>query len=84
MSRRKTNEEFVAELAAINPDVEPLEPYVSAVTKMECRCKVCGNVWKAKPHNLLGGHGCPQCASASKSRKMREHVAAEKARRKSA
>lgn len=78
MSRRKTNEEFLAELAAVNPNIEPLEPYVSAVTKMDCRCKVCGYVWKAKPHNLLGGHGCPKCAAVSKSLKMRERMNAEK------
>ena len=78
MSRRKTNEEFLAELAGGNPNIQPLEPYVSAVTKMDCRCKVGGNVWKAKPHNLLGGHGCPKCALVSKSLKMRAHMNAEK------
>lgn len=71
--RRKTNEEFITELAEKCPDIEALEEYVSIDIGIHCRCKVCGfdrysndELWKPTPHRLLSirgnSNGCPRCA----------------------
>jgi len=60
--KKKTHEEFLAELADINPSVECLGRYESAWDKILCRCRICGNEWKASPRKLLDGRSCPECA----------------------
>lgn len=62
MSRRKTNDEFLIELKAINDRIIPQEEYVDNQTKLVCLCKKCGNSWSARPNTLLRGYGCPYCA----------------------
>lgn len=59
---KPTQEEFIIQLKQINPDIEVLETYINSVTKIKCRCKVCGHEWKTTPRILLNGHGCPKCA----------------------
>lgn len=56
-----TQKEFINKLHQINPNIEVLGTYVNAQTKINCRCKIDGYKWEAKPGNLLNGHGCPQC-----------------------
>lgn len=60
-TRPRTTEEFVAEMAMVNPEVEILGDYVSTRVKLECRCKNCGHTWFVAPHQLLIGQGCPPC-----------------------
>lgn len=62
MSRRKTNNEFVSELKAVNENIELLGEYVLSKQKIKCKCKLDGYVWEAYPNHLLSGHGCPKCA----------------------
>lgn len=65
-----TNGEFVTQLATINPNIEPLEPYVNMKTKILCRCKVDGYKWRVTPEHLLyRKHGCPMCAGNKKRTK---------------
>ena len=61
MTKRKTNEEYIIELAKKMPDYEALEPYVNKYTKILHRHKTCGHEWKIKPDNILFGKGCPKC-----------------------
>lgn len=61
LSLVKSNEEFLAELAEVNPFVTPLEPYVRSKWKIRCRCKICGHEWLVSPNELLRGNGCPCC-----------------------
>ena len=61
LSRVKSNEEFLAELAKFNPFVAPLESYVRSKEKIRCRCEICGHEWSASPNELLRGNGCPSC-----------------------
>lgn len=61
MSQRKSHEQFIRELQEINPDIEPLDQYTGAVIKMRLKCRICRNIWDATPHDLLSGHGCPEC-----------------------
>ncbi len=62
MPRRKTNEEFVLELAKKNPYVVALDAYINIQTKIHFKCKACGWKWETVPDSLLAGHGCPKCA----------------------
>lgn len=73
MSRKKTHEEYVKELAEKNPNVEVVGIYCGANIKIPHRCKKCGNVWSASPHNLLSDRGCPICAGNIK-RTQEEYV----------
>ena len=60
--RKKTNNEFLKELKKINPDIQPLEEYINAKTKIKVKCNICDYVWGSQPDNLLQGYGCPKCA----------------------
>ena len=59
---RKTTEQFIAEMAIKNPQVDITGEYISTKDRIECRCKTCGYIWHATPNNLLRGTGCPSCA----------------------
>ena len=62
-SSRKTNEEFIKELSEINPNIEPIEEYINAKTKIKVKCKVCNHIWSVRPSSLVNsGKGCPKCA----------------------
>lgn len=59
---RKTGEEFVSRLAAVNPSVEALDAYPGSNKKlMRFRCKECGHVWTTSAQSALQGHGCKVC-----------------------
>lgn len=59
--RKKTHEEFIAQLKNINSNIEILGKYLGAKHKVECRCKVCNNKWSTTPDHLLHGTGCMVC-----------------------
>ena len=61
MSKRKTHEEYVAELAIKNPKIEVVGQYVDSHTPILHRCLIDGHEWLARPNNLLRGQGCPKC-----------------------
>lgn len=62
-SKRKTTEQFIAELGVANPQIEIVGDYKDSRTKVECHCKRCGHVWWSPPTRLLHNHGCPRCAT---------------------
>lgn len=64
---KRTTEDFIKEMAAINPDIEILGNYVNRRQHIACRCKKCGYEWCASPDHLLHNHGCPKCAGNLKS-----------------
>lgn len=68
MGKRKTNEEYISELAAKNPNVEPVELYVDSNTKILHRCRLCGNEWALKPSHALEGVLCKKCASVQRGK----------------
>lgn len=59
--RKKTQEEFVEEMALKNPNVKITGKYNGALTNIDCQCKDCGYMWEAKPEKLVRGTGCPKC-----------------------
>lgn len=64
----RTHEEFVDELRDINPNIEVVGEFVNTTTKVECKCVICGYVWKTTPSSLLQGTGCRNCAHNRNSR----------------
>lgn len=67
MPPKKTHQQFVSELAVVNPTVEAVGEYVGAREKTTCRCKLCGHTWEATPTNLLRGRKCPRCRKSGTS-----------------
>jgi hypothetical protein len=58
--KKKTHEEYVAELATKNPTVEVVGTYVDAKTKIAHHCLIHDVYWDASPQVALNG-GCPEC-----------------------
>ena len=67
-ARRKSNEDFVQQLASVNQNIVALDQYSYAREKIRFRCLACGNIWTATPDNVLRGRGCPSCARTRRSR----------------
>lgn len=63
---RKTHEDFLTEMRNLHPNIEVLEIYKNAKTKILCKCKIDGHEWSSQPNNLLSGQGCPKCAGKIK------------------
>ena len=59
MGKRKTTEEFKKEL--IGRNIELLDEYINNKIPIRFRCLVCGNIWEARPNNILSNYGCPVC-----------------------
>lgn len=60
---RKTNEEFIIELQEKNSNIEPLEEYKGALTKIKFRCKTCDYQWETTPNCVLSKKtGCAKCS----------------------
>lgn len=70
--KKKTHEQFIAELAQKSPNIILKTQYQNAHTNVNCECKICGHIWSARPSNLLTGFGCPMCGNKSCSDKQRK------------
>lgn len=71
MGKKRTHEEYVAEVAMKNPNIEVVEEYIDAHTKILHRCKIDDVAWKISPDKVLMGQGCEKC----KSRKISQRFA---------
>lgn len=71
MAKKKTHEEYVAEVAIKNPNVEVIGTYIDARTPISHRCKLHNVLWDVAPTNILRGHGCLMCGgNVKKSHKQ--------------
>ena len=59
--KKKTHEEYVKEVAKINPNIEVIESYISNKIKILHRCKIDGYEWLVDPSHVLRGQNCPRC-----------------------
>ena len=59
--RKKIHADYINELNIINPDIEVIEKYINANTKILHRCKIDGYEWHVSPNAILHGNGCPMC-----------------------
>lgn len=61
MSKKKTHEEYVAELLVKNPTVEVVDTYISANIPILHHCLLHNVFWNTTPYRVLQGCGCPKC-----------------------
>lgn len=63
---KKTNEDFLKQLMEVNPNIIPLENYVTDHTKIKCICKIHDYAWSVAPNKILHKFtGCPKCSASS-------------------
>lgn len=72
MPKKKTHNEYLNEISAkYNCEYEILEEYINTHKAILTKHNECGYQWKARPHDLLAGHGCPICGKEKQSSKRR-------------
>lgn len=60
----KSHDEFVKELYYKNKNLKVIGKYVNSNTKIKFECLTCGEVFEAKPSNILNAkYGCAKCAN---------------------
>lgn len=62
LNRKRTNNDFVAEMKEINPNIILLSSFSKTEDYIKCYCNICGHTWESKANNLLQGQGCKRCA----------------------
>lgn len=63
MTKKKTREEYVTELAIKNPTIEVVGEYINANTKITHHCLIHDIYWDTTPSRALQGVGCSICHS---------------------
>lgn len=71
-SKRKTHQEYVIDVAKVNPNIEVIGQYVNSQTPVLHRCKKDGCEWMARPYNILNGYGCPTCQESKGERAIKK------------
>ena len=61
MSKRKTQEEYIKELAIKNPTVKVIGEYINNRTPIIHYCEIHDVYWNTPPNSVLKGCGCKQC-----------------------
>lgn len=64
----------------ISPNVILLEEYQSFYKEINCKCKICNNIWSTTPASLKNGSACPECGKkkvADQKRKSQEQFEKE-------
>lgn len=62
MPRRKTHEEFIAELTRkVGNEYTVLSNYINSQTKIYVKHNTCGTIYDVVPNSILRGSGCPSC-----------------------
>ncbi len=68
--RKKTHDEYVAEVKIKNSNIEVVGLYIDTHTKIKHRCKIDKHEWNACPLSILRGTGCPICGAKSTAQKQ--------------
>lgn len=62
-SKRKNKEQLQSQLISNGfTKIIVMSEYEGNHMAINVKCAICENEWKATPHNLLAGRGCPKCA----------------------
>lgn len=70
---RKTQDEFVREMAEKHPTVTVIGEYVNNRTKVKCFCNECETYFFSAPHTMLSnGNGCPNCTTSRGENRIKE------------
>lgn len=59
---KRTHDEYIVELQSVNPNLEVIDKYINAKTKIKHKCKICNYEWELAPLHSLQSKGCPSCA----------------------
>ena len=70
-ARMMTNDEFLAAIRSIRPDVEVLTEFTNTKAYVHARCRTCGYEWRVKAGSLLKGSGCRKCGRKVSAEKQR-------------
>lgn len=68
--KKKTHEEYVAELKEKNPNIEVVGEYKNAKTKIMHHCLIHDVYWPVLPSNALAGKGCKECLKDKNRKKL--------------
>ena len=60
MAIKRTHDQYVVEVNEFHPDILVVGQYCGDKNKIAHRCS-CGDVWYARPADVLAGHNCPKC-----------------------
>ena len=74
MAMTKSHQQFIDDLYAVNPNIQPLEPYVNSKTKIQFQCLIDGTIWPSAPNTVLRGHGCPTCSESRGEATIRDYL----------
>lgn len=66
MPKKKTHEEYIKEVAEINPDIEVVDKFITTKIKILHRCKIDGYEWYVLPSKILLGCKCPKCGKRAR------------------
>lgn len=73
----KAHEQFVEDLASINPDIEAVSQYQGSHALITLRCKVCGEEWQCMASNATShASGCPTCTASHGEKAIAAHLKA--------
>lgn len=73
-NKRKTHQEYVADVKNIDSNIEVIETYINAKTKILHKCKIDGTEWMMDPHHILIGRGCPLCNISRGEKEIRDYL----------
>lgn len=76
--RYKTTEDFVAEMATINSNIEIVGEYTGSENPVDCRCRLCGHLWSPIGRSLKNGQGCPRCTMSKGEVRIRRFLDSHK------
>ena len=65
-SMHKSSEEIIREIREANNKIELLEKPTRVHERINCKCLICGWIWKTSPIKIKSGVGCPECAGTRK------------------
>ena len=74
MLKKRTHDEYIVQVHAINPNIDVIGEYINNHTKILHKCKLDNFTWEASPANILSGRGCPECARLSRTLTNTEYV----------
>ena len=68
---KKTEEQYIKELAAKNPNLQLVGEYTGTNTLTKHKCLIHNFLWDAQPANILYGCGCPICKSSKGEKEVK-------------
>ena len=70
----KSHNQFVNQLKQINPMVNVKGLYMGAKRRIEVECLNCDYIWSPQATSLIGGYGCPNCASSKGEKRIKDFL----------